>query len=224
MLFDFVKCSKRLRDLRNERKESHDTLAKCFGVDIISGKSAIAKQTLLNYEQAARNGGLATGTASDKTKAICGMSIETLATLSNHFGVSADYLLGLSDYRTTDADTKTAAKTTGLSEEAVSTLRGWTGNKTRCKLLSDILTSDKFADALRYLEMACGLQSKFRDVPNETKGAVDYFNYLSATHEHGGGNIELAPSDKVKFCRQETVDILSDIIKDIIDKEGANNG
>ena len=149
-----------------------------------------------------------------------------LLAIADTLNVSTDYLYGRTkdgDY-SSDKKTAVASAATGLDTDTIKKLGEWSGNPLRRKLLNALLTADTFADALRYLEMACGLQSKLRDVSDETKGAVDYFNYLSATHERGSGNIELAPSDKVKFCRQETVDILSDIIKDIIDKEGVNNG
>ena len=141
MQFDFVKCSARLRSLRDARKESHDTLARCLGEDTASGKSAISKQTLINYEQAARNGGIATGTKTDKTKAICGMSIETLVALAKHFEVSADYLLGLSDRKSVDPNVVTAAKTTGLDENAIRRLilEALTGKKSPILQAVDLL-------------------------------------------------------------------------------------
>ena len=45
-----------------------------------------------------------------------------MAILSNYFGVSADYLLGLSNVRSVDADKRTISEYTGLSEEAIDTL------------------------------------------------------------------------------------------------------
>lgn len=47
---------------------------------------------------------------------------DSLAILSNYFGVSADYLLGLSNVRSVDADKRTISEYTGLSEEAIDTL------------------------------------------------------------------------------------------------------
>lgn len=145
MSFNFVKCSNRLCDLRNARKESHETLAECFGKDPVSGKSVITKQTLINYEQAARNGGIATGTKSDKTKAICGMRIETLVTLAQHFNVSADYLLGLSDYQSVEPSVVSAAKTTGLDENAIRRLilEALTGEKSSMLQAVDLLLTTK---------------------------------------------------------------------------------
>lgn len=45
--------------------------------------------------------------------------IVTAARIANYFYVSVDYLLGLSDVRSTDQDMKTACEVTGLSQKAV---------------------------------------------------------------------------------------------------------
>lgn len=47
---------------------------------------------------------------------------DSLAILSNYFGVSADYLLGLSNVRSVDADKRTISEYTGLSEGAIDVL------------------------------------------------------------------------------------------------------
>lgn len=50
---------------------------------------------------------------------------KTIITLAKYFDVSADWLLGLSEYRSTSQSKKIAAKTTGLSDNAVSQLSAW---------------------------------------------------------------------------------------------------
>jgi len=54
----------------------------------------------------------------------------TLAKLSRHFNVSADWLLGLSGCRTMEADTQAVCKKTGLSDYVVEYLAGMSGDKT----------------------------------------------------------------------------------------------
>lgn len=49
--------------------------------------------------------------------------ILSLAKIAKHFGVSTDYLLGLTDVKTTDTATKELCGTLGLSENAVSLLQ-----------------------------------------------------------------------------------------------------
>lgn len=59
-----------------------DAIKKQYGVNM-------SKQTLINYENAEE--------FSTKAGAAKGMSAERMATLADYFGVSADYLLGISD-------------------------------------------------------------------------------------------------------------------------------
>ena len=86
--FDIVLCSKRLRELRQERQISHQALADAIGV---------SKQVVINYEQAFINNGISTNSPSDKTFAVAGMKIETLFKFADFYNVSTDYLLGRTD-------------------------------------------------------------------------------------------------------------------------------
>ena len=107
--FDYVLCSKRLKELRQEKHISHQALADTIGV---------SKQVVMNYEAAANNGGIATNSPSDKTLAVAGMKIETLYKLAEYYNVSVDYLLGRTDVKTLDMDISGCCKLTGLSEAA----------------------------------------------------------------------------------------------------------
>lgn len=113
--FPFVKCSERIRSLREEKKESHATLGQAVGV---------SEQTLKNYEQAAIHGGQTTG--QDRVTKIAGMSINTLFQLADHFDVSTDYLLGRTDIKATDTDLREVCQLTKLSETTVNALIGET--------------------------------------------------------------------------------------------------
>lgn len=88
--------SKRIVSLREEKGETQQELANAIG---------ITRQSLSRYEIAART-----------------VNAEVLGALARHFDVSADYLLGLSDVRSTEQDMKTACEVTGLSEKAVLSL------------------------------------------------------------------------------------------------------
>jgi DNA-binding XRE family transcriptional regulator len=50
-------------------------------------------------------------------------NIENTIKMANYFGVSVDYLFGLSDIRTTDPATKSLCETLGLSDEAVNIIQ-----------------------------------------------------------------------------------------------------
>ena len=88
--------SERLIALREEQGETQQQLADAIG---------ITRQTLSRYEIGMRT-----------------MGVDILAELAKHFGVSADFLLGLSDVKSTDKDMQTACAVTGLSEEAIKQL------------------------------------------------------------------------------------------------------
>ena len=90
------KVSERIVELREERGETQQELADAIG---------ITRQSLSRYEIAART-----------------INVDVLGELANHFGVSADYLLGLSDVKSTEQDMKIACEVTGLSEKAIENL------------------------------------------------------------------------------------------------------
>ena len=74
--------SKRIVSLREEKGETQQELANAIG---------ITRQSLSRYEIAART-----------------VSVEVLGALAQHFNVSADYLLGLSDRQPSDLAERTA--------------------------------------------------------------------------------------------------------------------
>ena len=68
-----------------------------------------------------------------------------IKTIANRCNVSADWLVGLSDSRSTDKDIQNAVRTTGLSDKAVSSLKEM--NNGNVELLSEIIENirmDKF--------------------------------------------------------------------------------
>lgn len=91
------KVSKRIVSLREEKGETQQELADAIG---------ITRQSLSRYEIATRT-----------------INIEVLGALAQHFDVSADYLLGLSDVRSTEQDMQAACEMTGLSEETITKLK-----------------------------------------------------------------------------------------------------
>lgn len=61
--------------------------------------------------------------SSIKTKSIKSPSADTIYLLANYFNVSTDWLLGLTDTKSTDKATKELCDTLGLSEEAIEVLQ-----------------------------------------------------------------------------------------------------
>lgn len=91
------KVSKRIVELREAKGETQQELADAIG---------ITRQSLSRYEIAART-----------------INVDVLGALAQHFNVTTDYLLGLSDVKSTEQDMKIACEVTGLSEKSINTLR-----------------------------------------------------------------------------------------------------
>lgn len=106
--------AERLVKLREERDLTQQVLADYLG---------ITRQSLSLYEKADRS-----------------INIEIIYKLARCFDVSADYLLGLNENATTDADLQAACKYTGLSEKAVSNLADYTKKAFGVKYLLDFDT------------------------------------------------------------------------------------
>ena len=103
-----LKMGERLRKLRKDRGLSYERLqaaiSEKYGVEI-------SKDSLINYEVSDKN-----HTKRFKNN---GMRVEYLRYFSDFYHVSADYLLGLSDVKTTDSTTRDICEKTGLSEHTV---------------------------------------------------------------------------------------------------------
>ena len=87
----------RFAALKKESGETNKDLQEAFGLSL---------SALINYQTGKRT-----------------PDIAFLHKLAQHFGVSADYLLGLSDVRSTEQDMQTACEVTGLSEKAIENIQ-----------------------------------------------------------------------------------------------------
>lgn len=85
-----------------------------------------------------------------RKNAIKSPSADIVYTLADYFGVSSDYLLGLSDVPTTDADLRAVCEYTGLSQAAIDSIREFKEDEIHgnvdevCNTLSKILASKHF--------------------------------------------------------------------------------
>ena len=139
---DGLTFGERLGDLLAERGISQAKLAKETGIiqSAISGYIA----------------GKRIDTEDDTTREYRAPDCGSLIALSNYFGVSADYLLGLSKVKTTDNSIQAACNVTGLSEQATKYLIGTKANDPeRIHVLNSILEEQHFFELLdeigRYL-------------------------------------------------------------------------
>lgn len=83
----------RIGKLRTERNESQEALAKAIDE---------ARETIKHWENGTRR-----------------IKAESIVKLSEHFGVTSDYLLGLSNTKSPDVSVQAACELTGLSEGAI---------------------------------------------------------------------------------------------------------
>lgn len=87
--------------------------------DLVQAK----KNQGLSHDEISREIGVSSGVLSEWMSDNKTASIENLAKLSRYFSVTSDYLLGLSEAKTADKDVQIACKTTGLSADAIESLR-----------------------------------------------------------------------------------------------------
>ena len=119
---------KRLLELRDERNETQEQLAKAVN---------ITRQSLSRYE------------ANERTP-----NIELIYNIAKHYEVSADYLLGLSEVKSLDNRVQAACEVTGLSEEAIEKLNNCYNNKVTpefTETISDIISCDSFFEMIEEL-------------------------------------------------------------------------
>ena len=130
--------AQRLKDLRTQKGLSHESLRKAL---MDKYEIDISVDSLKNYE--------VTKVPHVKAYKNEGMRVEYLRCLADFYGVSADYLIGLSDYRTTDKDMAAVCDFTGLSEASVSTLH-WNKlleiGEANARVINTLLDDYRFAN------------------------------------------------------------------------------
>lgn len=119
----------RLKTCRKAKGLSHEKLSYAledeYGVKISEG-------SLINYEVAAKD--------HVKTGANTRMSTKNLVALAGYFGVTTDWLLGLSDVPTPGADLRSACEYTGLSSMSAQRIRQFGYGE----ILSQIIETTEF--------------------------------------------------------------------------------
>lgn len=126
-----IKTATRLKELRKSRGLSHEKLREklyeLYGIEI-------SRASLMNYEVANEN--------HSRFGANCGMQCEYIQCFSDFYGVSADYILGLSDVKSSNPDVRSVCEYTGLGEEAISNIRNESHDAVCLKALNDFLSID----------------------------------------------------------------------------------
>lgn len=105
----------------------------------------ISADSLANYEITATQN----HTKANKTK---GMKIEFLRSLAKYYGVSSDWLLGISDVKNANAEVKSIVNCCGLSETSAEAL--FLANKTAQDLVNQNCDTSKFREFFNIPESA----------------------------------------------------------------------
>lgn len=106
---------------------------------------------------------------------------DKIVMIAKYFNVSTDYLLGISDTKTTDADLKAVCKYTGLTEEAVKILNQNISNKLFGYALNYIIHDNNFFRELFNYTCVSAIyeiiqQSEYRLIPQKiTSYCKDFF-------------------------------------------------
>lgn len=129
-----VEIAKRLRSLRESVGLNPEQLSRA-----IYEKSGvrIGRNSIINYEV-----GESYNTKTDKN---LGMRSEYVIAFADFYGVSADYLLGLSNTPSRKEDVQSACKTTGLTETAINKVKNFQDKAA----LSAVLESQKLFDLIK---------------------------------------------------------------------------
>lgn len=132
-----------LRDLMRSKKVNQETLANELG---------FSRQTISQYCSGASDPGL-----------------NTLVKIAKYFDVSTDYLLGVSDVKSTDTDLKAVCEYTGLSEDAVNMILSCKGDVFGA-FIDIFLCADSFNEFLRCL---VGVSATCADMQAKTKSLTE---------------------------------------------------
>lgn len=134
--------------------------------------------------------------------------VEKLIKIAEYFNVSTDYLLGLSDVKTTDTELKGVCEYTNLSETAVKLLHS--GTKNRIDVLSGLIENYNFWAMIDKI-------TKYREMSKQAYSAEDWlsdgeFNPIT-------DNCVTKSAEEAQFVLFQIQKLLNKIIE-----EGAENG
>lgn len=132
---------------------------------------------------------------------------QTLANLARYFEVSTDWLLGLTDAKSTDFDIQQTCKYTGLSEESVKFLSG-KGNPYigAINVLLESSQSVSFASYLHIFFTSGECSENYRQMSDE-----EYASFIDLLHDTD--HTIAARSELKSLYLQSACDVLRDIIR-----------
>lgn len=118
--------------------------------------------------------------------------VEKLIKIAEYFNVSTDYLLGLSNVKSTDTELKGVCEYTGLSEKAVNVLKRFKNEEqvialwdyviSERRIFTDLaLWFDKYIKSRQYCK---ALKIKYRDYDLKIDGVINIFDFEKSEKEN----------------------------------------
>lgn len=145
--------------------------------------------------------------------------------------VSADFALGLSKVKSTDTKHKTASNHFGLDDVAAARLleiKGTEEGEALQKLLAvDTFVSEYLADIAEAIALKKNLPADAKEQPKEYAAMQAVFGAIAkktARLPDSNGQIKLSELETINYFIQCAANASQEIVKHIIDREGANNG
>lgn len=165
----------RLKQLRESKGLSHEKLCKAI---LERYNIKISSDSLQNYEVADIN-----HTKAYKNQ---GMRVEYLRCFADFYGVSADYLLGISDVQSPDPKVGQIIQYTGLSEDNVAFLHN-PPSISCTKFANDMINLGKQGEVLsKYTEILVGTHRPENPMQNLSSDSVDdYIAFMGSLMDMG---------------------------------------
>ncbi len=141
-------------------------------------------------------------------------------------GVSADWLIGLSDVRSPEADIQAICNYTGLNEEVVDKLHTCVTelkpDNSYFEIVNNLLSHDKFFHVIAYLQRAKHIESQISDDmksnPEAFNQIQDFFEAISdrILLNSDDSNVRLSIRQGIEFYLQGAVDRFRQLCNSIV--------
>ncbi len=194
-----ILLSKRLKELREEKKLSHEKLCE----QLQQAGVKVGLQSLKNFE--------VTEKRHSKFEAAKGMKVETLFNLAEFYGVSVDYLLGRAETKSIDNKVQAACEVTGLKERSVQLISIY--SRIFSEELNFVFQDYDFYELIKFLKTyAIAYKSKYnsdRNIFDET--TVEAISFL----ELQGFVVMTNAENNLYQCEQSFMESALQILADI---------
>lgn len=153
--------------------------------------------------------------------------VYTLVKIANHFGVSADYLIGLIDVKSNKADIKAIHEKTGLSDTAIENLITENASQiSNTVILSNLLEEKRFYKILFDIHNLVNAKIQKLLYEQNLEDKMDSYQFWlkeqEKRNEQNPTLVTLNPSDFYDFRENKLKDAFVQIAKEFIDSTTEN--